>query len=154
MDEYSIIAYINDELSEEEMGAFEQWLSRSKKNQVLFNRIKYIWDKSGFDKELIIIDKERSWRKLKSRIISERKDKNFRFSKSSRNIVRVAASIIILATLTIILKTIVVMLFPIILYLMRFFESREIDKITQLTMKVLRRLKRSKKVYRKETGKI
>lgn len=49
MDYADIIAYLNNACSESERETFEQWLSRSKANQDLFDKTKKLWEKSLSD---------------------------------------------------------------------------------------------------------
>ena len=59
-----IIAYINNELDQDERGSVEEWLSKTRENRLEFNRLKYIWDNSAADREPDSYRKEEVWKRI------------------------------------------------------------------------------------------
>lgn len=93
-----ILKYIKAEVSEQEKQTVEQWIRAKKENEVLFDRIKNTWERSGVLMQPVQIDKTKAWQSIQQKIEQEKHTDNNLKSGKKNSVIwisGIAASIVI-----------------------------------------------------------
>ncbi len=88
-----ILAYLDEELGEDELKELSDWISKSKENARYFARVKDLWE-SSLANAAQIADSENEWKRFRTIVLSE-KNPNPSSIKIWKTFIRVAAVLLI-----------------------------------------------------------
>src|SRR6266542_185675 len=106
MELHQLIKYFGNDCSAEEQQAIEAWRNASAENNASFLRLKKMWEASQHAPESIQPDFEKAWKNIVAQTgIRERRAKQVSMSVSLRNLMRIAATVIILVGIGLLART-------------------------------------------------
>lgn len=101
MNEDRIINYLKNQCDKNEKVKIEEWINS---NQSQFNKIKYIWEKAGYNAENEKLDFEKAWKRVNQENRISNKSKTSKYKIGIRNIQKIAAAIIFILAVGYVLK--------------------------------------------------
>jgi len=96
MNEETIIAFLNSELSSTEMAELDKWIQHSDENRNTFEQVKMIWENSRIDFSTVEIDSWKAWDRIRSSIQEVLSSREKLPNRSSGTWLRIAATIVVL----------------------------------------------------------
>jgi transmembrane sensor len=96
--------YLAGEATEAEMAGIKEWIDSNESNKKRFEDLKLLWETSGSLSDAVVVDVEKAWKKVKSRIESEEQTADPKIKKISpfhpknmNYLLRVAAIFLVLS---------------------------------------------------------